>query len=415
MQTLAELNSSLKTVEKFEELFGSFNATNITEYGRKHGRENLPGTFMHYMVDTSGGMNYEQKIKSAFANFTFSDERQDLVDAIIEKTITIVPKTEENKQKSAIITIKNHPNRAVSLVNLILSAVLTQSNPSERSQLASFFNQLIAKQKQAITKKIKHLKAKNSAKLATAKIKHGRLQNAFAAISNLRAANRTNRKNRYFSAAALAGVGTGAIAFSTLMQFDPQFTMLASLNLPPVALAAVAVSGVAMVAAAAYVAYRTCKSATVVLKDGSEENETLGPVAATNYSKFLPHVLATMGTGMVGFSALMQFSPKVALFMGLNLTPAALMSVAAVGVLLLSASLYLACKAYAKSRVVATADSGVVNADTAVQNKSSCMQRLSQYTACCFKLFKNPYTTTSNNITAQVNTGNAPESMEINR
>jgi hypothetical protein len=191
--------------------------------------------------------------------------------------------------------------------------------------------------------------------------------------------------------------------------------MLASLNLPPVALAAVAVSGVAMVAAAAYVAYRTYKPAPVVIKDASEAKETLGPVAATNYSKFLPHVLATMGTGMVGFSALMQFSPKVALFMGLNLTPAALMSVAAVGVLLLSASLYLACKAYAKSRVVATADSGVVNADTAVQNKSSCMQRLSQYTACCFKLFKNPYTTTSNNITAQVNTGNAPESTEMNR
>ena len=223
----------------------------------------------------------------------------------------------------------------------------------------------------------------NFAKLAAAKIKDARLQNAATAFSNLLAANRTNRKNRYLSAAALATVGTGAIAFITLMQFGPQFTVLASLNLPPVALAAVAVSGVAMVAAAAYVAYRTYKSATVVIKDASKTKEILGRVAATNYSQFLPHVLATMGTGLVGFSSLMQFSPKLALFMGLHLTPAALMSVAAVGVLLLSVSFYLACKTYAQSRADATAATVVVSGYA-----TTCMQRLSQYTNCCFRPFK---------------------------
>jgi len=232
-------------------------------------------------------------------------------------------------------------------------------------------------------------------------------------LSTLEAKKQFRKKcARYTGAAVLATGGTAAIAFSTLMQFGPQFAMLASLNLPPVALAAVAVSGVAMVAAAAYVAYRTCKPAPVVMSDAPETSVIASPAIATNYSKFLPHVLATMGTGMVGFSALMQFSPKVALLMGLHLTPAALMSVAAVGVLLISASLYLACKAYANSRVVATDDSvmgtatsSVANADTTVQDKPSCMQTLSTYTATArfFKFFSRSTTNVANDTSAQLN------------
>ena len=201
---------------------------------------------------------------------------------------------------------------------------------------------------------------------------------------------------RYTGAAVLATGGTAAIAFSTLMQFGPQFAMLASLNLPPVALAAIALTGVAMMAAAAYLAYRTCKPAPVVASDAPETSVIASPAIATNYAKFLPHVLATMGTGMVGFSALMQFSPNVALFMGLHLTPAALMSVAAVGVLLLSVSLYRACKAYAQSRADATAETVVVNAKATEPTNTTCMQRLSQYyTNCCFKLFSRSTTAAS--------------------
>ncbi|MEI6096083.1 MAG: hypothetical protein WCR08_11615, partial [Gammaproteobacteria bacterium] len=305
MQTLAELNSSLKTVEKFEELFGSFNATNITEYGRKHGRENLPGTFIHYINDTTEGMNAGQKIESAFANFTYDGERAELVASIIKAVRGIVVQTKENAQYFTAINTENHASRAFSLVNLILAAVRT-THP-DRAALVARFNRLIALQKTAITQDLKTLcGANNFARLAKARLKQLATTECSKNAAEDRASASKRKANLYLGAAALATCGTGAIAFSTLMQFGPQFTMLASLNLPPVALAAVAVSGVAMVAAAAYVAYRTCKPATVVLKDGSEENETLGPVAATNYSKFLPHVLATMGTGMVGFSALMQ-------------------------------------------------------------------------------------------------------------
>ena len=206
---------------------------------------------------------------------------------------------------------------------------------------------------------------------------------------------------RYTGAAVLATGGTAAIALSTLMQFGPQFAMLASLNLPPVALAAIAISGVAMLAAAAYVAYRTYKPAHAASVDTTSDAPVVTNPAA-GYSKFLTPVLTTVGLGLVGFSALvqfspslMQFSPTFALLMGLHLTPAALMSVAAVGVLLLSVSLYRACKAYAQSRADATAATVVVNAEATEPTNTTCMQRLSQYTNCCFKLFSRSTTAAS--------------------
>jgi hypothetical protein len=411
-EQLQALKNNLQTIVKFEELFSSFDASNLTAYSQQFGKNETPGTFIHYINDKSGGMSAGQKIESAFANFTYDGERAELVEGIIEAVKGIVVQTKENAKHFTAINTENHASRAFSLVNLILTAART-THP-DRAALVARFNRLIALQKTALTKKERDLKtaaAANNFRLIAGKLKSRHLLDEVrqTAAENRRA-NASKRTNLYLGAAALATGGTGAIAFSTLMQFGPQFAMLASLNLPPVALAAVAVSGVAMVAAAAYVAYRTYKPAPVVIKDASEAKETLGPVAATNYSKFLPHVLATMGTGMVGFSALMQFSPKVALFMGLNLTPAALISVAAVGVLLLSASLYLACKAYAKSRVVATE----VTASADAPVNTSYMQRLSQHSDCCLKLFKKP--TTTSVATAQGNqVGGAPTSMVMDR
>lgn len=84
--------------------------------------------------------------------------------------------------------------------------------------------------------------------------------------------------------------------------------------------------------------------------------------------------LAAGGIAFTAFSALMQFSPQFALLVGLNLSPIALISVAAIGVLLLSVGLYQAHKARTTSPVTAPV---VVKPVSAMQDNPS----------FCFKLF----------------------------
>ena len=394
MQTLAELDSSLQTIEKFEELLGSFDPMNLTNYSKHFGKVNQPGSFIHYLNNKTDGLNAKKRITSAFAGFTFDvqDERADLVCLIITSVKLIVTKTDKNTNDFTAIETENDPNRARSLVKLIFSAITKTA--SDRTLLVNSFNRLIALQKTAITQAIATEKsslktvavANKFARLASAKLKQDHYLQATTAynesIAEDRASASKRKTNLYLGAAALATGGSAAIALSTLLQFGPQLAILASLNLPPVALAAIAVTGVAMLAAAAYMAYRTYKPAPISpVGTASDALVVTNPVAS--YSNFLTPTLATAGLSLVGFSALVQFSPNVALFMGLHLTPAALISVAAVGVLLLSVSLYRACKAYAQSRADATAATVVVSADA-----TTCMQRLSQYTNFCCKLFK---------------------------
>ena len=433
-QQLDMLQKQMQVVEQFEKLF---NSTNPQDFDTNLGSAKLPDTFVHFMQGDSAK-------KAALA---FGDSQLSRVTRVLEN---IKGSTFEEDHE---IKSKDNETRSFAFVNLSITAMkeyIGTKNPANEyilrkdkaiMQLRTNVSELIAAKKAAVQKAIDEValqrKTESKEKIATTvaaaltiakfskspdmkrKVEEKRNSNKAKMIaeehSALEAKKQFRKKcARYTGAAVLATGGTAAIAFSTLMQFGPQFAMLASLNLPPVALAAVAVSGVAMVAAAAYVAYRTYKPAPVVMSDAPETSVIASPAIATNYSKFLPHVLATMGTGMVGFSALMQFSPKVALLMGLHLTPAALMSVAAVGVLLISASLYLACKAYAKSRVVATDDSvmdtatsSVANADTTVQDKPSCMQTLSTYTATatarCFKFFSRSTTNVANDTSAQLN------------
>ena len=75
----------------------------------------------------------------------------------------------------------------------------------------------------------------------------------------------------YINAALLATGGTVVLAFSTLMQFGPQFIMLASLSFPPLALAAVAITGLAILAAGIYLAYCTSRPGAPI---GAKTNAT---------------------------------------------------------------------------------------------------------------------------------------------
>lgn len=99
------------------------------------------------------------------------------------------------------------------------------------------------------------------------------------------------------------------------------------------------------------------------------------------YAKLLTAGLATAGLSMAGFSALMQFGPKFALLAGVHLYPAALIAIAAVGVLLVSISLYRGMSAYMQARDEAT-DSDVVASQETVESDNptpTCFQRVSQY------------------------------------
>lgn len=84
--------------------------------------------------------------------------------------------------------------------------------------------------------------------------------------------------------------------------------------------------------------------------------------------------LAAGGIAFTAFSALMQFSPQFALLVGFNLSPIGLISVAAIGVLLLSVGLYQAHKARTTSPITPPV---VVKPVPAMQDKPS----------FCFKLF----------------------------
>ncbi|MBP6918468.1 MAG: hypothetical protein KBB94_06100 [Legionellaceae bacterium] len=440
-QPLDTLQEQLEIVEQFENLF---NVNNDSEFKKKLGTSNADGTFMHFMGDTA-----EEKCRLAFSSPTATSPTRpadNLAEAItclknflkiknpqdsslLSQVVgSLVGSEDPNAAIFRILDSRENAQRNVTFFDAVISAMLAIGKYKEGSEgltaiqaLFSATSKLIQTQKEAVqhaiqavetslaeqTAKEKIVKTVSSAIIVSKfakspqmkkRVKETRDNEAAKTIaeqhSALEAKKQFRKKcARYTGAAVLATGGTAAIALSTLMQFGPQFAMLASLNLPPVALAAIAISGVAMLAAAAYVTYRTYKPAHAASVDTTSDAPVVTNPAA-GYSKFLTPVLTTVGLGLVGFSALvqfspslMQFSPTFALLMGLHLTPAALMSVAAVGVLLLSVSLYRACKAYAQSRADATAETVVVNAEATEPTNTTCMQRLSQYTNCCFKLF----------------------------
>ena len=75
----------------------------------------------------------------------------------------------------------------------------------------------------------------------------------------------------YINAALLATGGTLVLTFGTLMQFGPQLIMLAGLSLPPIALAAIAITGLAMLVAGIYLAYCTSRPGAPI---GTKTNAT---------------------------------------------------------------------------------------------------------------------------------------------
>lgn len=201
----------------------------------------------------------------------------------------------------------------------------------------------------------------------------------------------------YATASALTGMGLGLTGFSGLMQYHATFALTVGIHLPPVALAVTAVTGTAMIGLAVYAAYRTYQATNPNAADSAAQptaQSNVEPVAAVEpaaptpgvvYSKTFTAALLTTGLGLASFSALtafspqlLQFSPKFALLIGLHLSPAALITTAALGLLLVSVALYRMCK------TSAPAPTAEVSAKD--EPKVNCIQRLSQYAFCCFNI-----------------------------
>lgn len=405
-QQFETLQQQLKVIKYFEKLFDTNQPAQFT---RNLGTASQEGSFLNVMLPM-GPAGYALAFQKVSIEPVFNFSKA--IDAL--KPL-LLP-----QNKDAILKILESQNEELRIYEFFNQLFIQVGNYADSdkdtqnkiSSLYFFTKKIIAKQKTAVQAAIeaarqakipasaeklkrfvKHKVAKANPQIKAAVDEFNDFKKAKAiaeSYSKQVATTQFRRKiARYTGAATLATAGTGAIAFSSLMQFSPQFVLLAGLHLPPVALAFVAVSGVAMLAAGAYVAYRTYKPATT--RGADDADAAVNPNPVVGYSKVLTTALIASGLHLTAFSAmvyfaptLMQFSPSFALLMGLHLSPVALLSIAAVGVLLLSVGLYRACKAYAQSRPDA-APAPVVATDADVQPSPTCLQRLSQYSASCFK------------------------------
>ena len=448
-QQLETLQKKLQIVEKFEHLFAS---QTTLEFNQRLGSKETEGSFVHYMQSSA-----VEKTAAAFDDFKFNDARSNITNYGLQKVKELTTRTPKNADYLDILDQVNNANRvfhffnfAITLIlrpapvapktppndifsavtNLVDSLLAVQETQNPLDLLKTCIQDLISAQKKAIqieidateaeakkaerkekmpgsAEKIRRLvknkssiAKKNPAVIAAkdelSALKHNKAEaEATAAFRKAEAeATAAFRKKalRYTGAATLATTGAAVTTFSALMQFNPQFALLVGMHLPPVALVSIAVTGLTMVAAAAFVAYRTYNPAPAVFGPAPE-------VVATNYSRFLTPALMTTGLGLASFSALTQFSPQFALLVGLNMSPAALITMAAVGTLLVSVALFRMCKARMQARAEGVAPDPVA---IVPQETTTCAQRFAKYVpSCCFGLFANEKPAASAKPTAQ--------------
>ncbi|MCX7090411.1 MAG: hypothetical protein NTU48_03040 [Legionellales bacterium] len=389
-ERLDTLNHQLTLVGKFETLF---NSRDLETFKQNLGNKQKPNTFISE-IDS-------QKTRIAFDDFKFqaTDARIANIDAAITLFKQIFP---ADQKGLAELDKLDSEARVFYFFNLAIGAMLrppiatdtnltdiifmvlatwTESpghNPTltRISTMLTHIRSLITQQKNMIEKEISA-----ALPLAVAEAEAHLKQESTAAFRA--------KALRYAGAVSLFTAGAGLVTFSGLMQFSPHLILqigahlppvalaiLTSLHLTPVILAALAATGVGMVGAAAYLAYRTYyPAAPVVAKPASSDESGIGPVpvAATTplSAKLLTGGLMASGLGLLGFSAATQFSPAFVLLTGLQLPPVALIALAAVGALLISIAVYRLINK-TPANVAAPA---VTNA---AQPTDSCYQRIYQ-------------------------------------
>lgn len=352
---MVQLQTQLEAVEKFERLF---NSENITSFESTYGGRDLVGTVFHDMTHN----HLEQTA------FRTNVEMKEHID-------------------TARDYFKSMKAGNESLFSAVSNAFDSRLE-TQKKQLDAM-RKLIAAQKDAVTSaiEIKKLNSVQEIQLAFRK------KLAVKKLNALKAEKTTASRYKVLRSVgigAMLATGAGLTTASALMQFNPQFVMLVGMHLPIAALAAVAVTGVAMAAYAAFSTYRSFYPAQVAPEVTVEEvkavestTDATPVVPNPMHAKLLTAGLATVGLSMAGFSAMMQFGPKFALLAGVNLNPAALIAIAAVGALLLSISLYREVSAYIKARAEAPAADVVENIDTntrsEVEPQPTYVQRVSNF------------------------------------
>ncbi|MCX7089946.1 MAG: hypothetical protein NTU48_00605 [Legionellales bacterium] len=398
---LISLKTQLEIVERFESLFAS---KTVEEFNTALGAAENADSFVAYM-----GTNAKDKTSQAFDGFNFADDsaqvglRVHVIDGlkkvITEKTISI---NERTQQHLSNLTQKN-ADGAFSFFSLAITAFQSWNsrNDTDVSRIIRQVRDLIAAQKAAVLtaiaetapKAAAEAEANTKADIATAedKIKAERQKQA------TEAAKAFGKKALYHAGVGtLFTVGAGLTTASVLMQFSPAFAVLVGVHLPVAALAALAVTGVAMTAAAAFLVYRSYHQAAVTTpaddamatpavvetKVEGEHVATPNPLRA----KLVTAGLMTSGLGFAGFSAAMQFSPAFALLTGLQLPPVALIALATVAALLISVAMYRLIKTHGNDPkpVVVEVNTG----DEPKQPTDTCFTRVyKSMPAGCLNLF----------------------------
>ncbi len=390
---LISLKTQLEIVERFESLFAS---KTVEEFNTALGAAENADSFVAYM-----GTNAKDKTSQAFDGFNFADDsaqvglRVHVIDGlkkvITEKTISI---NERTQQHLSNLTQKN-ADGAFSFFSLAITAFQSWNsrNDTDVSRIIRQVRDLIAAQKAAVLtaiaetapKAAAEAEANTKADIATAedKIKAERQKQA------TEAAKAFGKKALYHAGiGTLFTVGAGLTTASVLMEFSPAFAVLVGVHLPVVALAALAITGVAMTAAAAFLVYRSyhpaaaVTSAPVVIEKPMEN----APFATPNplHAKLATAGLMATGLGFAGFSAAMQFSPAFALLTGLQLPPVALVALAAVAALLISVAMYRLIKTHGNAPKPGVVE--VTTGDEAKLPTDTCAQRIyKSMPAFCFK------------------------------
>ena len=227
MKDKSDLNTQLEIIEQFETLCAS---KSVSEFKERLGSQDDPGSFLAYM-----GNDIERKTSQAFDGFHFPVHSSCENDMLFLRLFLLTKKASAAQN----LETKNHSSDPTSI--FLFSAItafqsLARSDYSRKEieggqadNTAIYVRQLIAHQKAAIIAAIAAIDETKSKPVAVANPLYAKLVTTGLMTSGL----------------SLTG-------FSALMQFSPAFALLTGLQLPPVALIALAAVGALLISVAVY-------------------------------------------------------------------------------------------------------------------------------------------------------------------
>ncbi len=350
-QQLDVLQQKLATVEKLETLFKSApeafeeNLTRFHQYLKQPNVVKLNPAFDNFLF--SANDTRMQFIKNGFRKFDVNSHN---IGAGTQFLTLVMKKTQEHMQRVA-----NTGNHSTILSNLyqLTNDIINVENVEDHADILLAMRGLIALQKNVIQQEIadtQNKSAKTMTKLFSTNKYTKRAKNHLdfkRVIKNIEIKKNsatTFTQNAVKYGVPIVGLTTGIslTTVSALMSFSPKFAMLVGMHVPPVALAIGAAVGALM---SAYVVYHAIRA--YYPAQPTEENPVADDTPAnTPYSKPLTAAIMIPGLISTGFAALMQFSPKFAVLVGVHLSPAALISLATMGTALMAYGVYRTYQAY---------------------------------------------------------------------